>query len=70
MNKCNWMLINYQMEFDWLKGFTHFLRGQSHEKIGEFGLAVVDYEDVLKMDSYYPEVAEARERMQEIGDRR
>ncbi len=64
------MLINYQMEFDWLKGFSFFLRGQSYEKNGDFGLAVVDYEDVLKMDSYYPEVAEARERMQEIGDRR
>ena len=70
INKCNWMLINYQMEFDWLKGFTHFLCGQSHEKIGEFGLAVADYEEVLKMDSYFLEVEEARERMQEIGDRR
>ena len=33
-------------------------------------LAIKDYKDVLKMDSYYPEVAEARERIQEIGDRR
>ena len=33
-------------------------------------LAVKDYKEVLKMDSYYPEVVEARERMQEIGDRR
>ena len=64
------MLINYQMEFDWLRGFAYFLRGQAHEDIGEFGLAIVDYKKVLKMDSYYREVEEARERMQEIGDRR
>ena len=48
------------MEFDWLKGFTHFLRGQSQEQIGEFRLAILDYEEVLKMDSYYPEVDLAR----------
>jgi len=61
------MLINYQMEFDWLKGFTHFLHGQSHEKIGEFGLAILDFEEVLKMDSYYPEVVEAGEMLARIG---
>ena len=70
IEKCNWMLNNYHMEFDWLKGFAHFLRGQSHEQNDDFGLAVADYEEVLKMDSYYLEVEEARERMQEIGDRR
>ena len=59
MNKCNWMLINYQMEVDWLRGFAYFLRGQAHEAIGEFGLANADFKEVLKMDSYYPEVSEA-----------
>jgi len=60
MNKYNWMLINYQMEFDWLRGFAYFLRGQAHEAIGEFGLANADFKEVLKMDSYYPEIEEAR----------
>jgi predicted TPR repeat methyltransferase len=58
------------MEFDWLKGFAHFLRGQSHEAIGEFGLAVADYEEVLKMDSYYPEVDKAQERIREMEKRK
>ena len=60
------MLSNYHMEFDWLKGFTHFLRGQSLEAIGEFGLAIADYKEVLKMDSYYPEVDEAQDRIREM----
>ena len=70
INKCNWMLINYQMEFDWLKGFSYFLRGQSYEQNDDFGLAVADFKEVLKMDSYYPEVEEAKKWVEEIGDRR
>ncbi len=63
IEKCNWILNNYHMEFDWLKGFTHFLRGKSHELNGDFELANVDYNEVLKMDSYYPEVEEAQEKL-------
>ena len=63
ISKCNWILSNYHMEFDWLKGFTHFLRGQCHEENGDFGLANVDYKEVLKMDSYYPEVNEAQKKL-------
>ncbi len=70
ISKFNWILSNYHMEFDWLKGFTHFLRGQTHEEIGEFGLAVADYEEVLKMDSYYPEVDKAQARIREMEKRK
>lgn len=70
ISKFNWILSNYHMEFDWLKGFTHFLRGQTHEEIGEFGLAIADYEEVLKMDSYYLEVEEAQERIREMEKRK
>ena len=69
IKQSTWMLSNYHMEFDWLKGFTHFLRGQSLEAIGEFGLAIADYKEVLKMDSYYPEVDEAQERIREMEKR-
>ena len=61
------MLSNYYMEFDWLKGFAHFLQGESYEQNGDFGLAIANYKEVLKMESYYLEVEEARERIQEIG---
>ena len=70
ISKFNWILSNYHMEFDWLKGFTHFLRGKTHEEIGEFGLAVADYEEVLKMDSYYPEVDKAQARIREMEKRK
>ena len=33
-------------------------------------VAILDFEEVLKMDSYYLEVEEARERIQEIRGRR
>ena len=48
------------MEFDWLKGFAHLLRGQSYDMLGKRELAVNDYKEVLKMDEYYLEVEEAR----------
>ena len=48
------------MEFDWLKGFAHLLRGQSYDMLGKRDLAIKDYKEVLKMDEYYPEVEEAR----------
>ena len=70
ISKFNWILSNYHMEFDWLKGFTYFLRGQTHEEIGEFELAIADYKDVLKMDSYYPEVNKAQERIREMEKRK
>ena len=54
------MLNNYHMEFDWLKGFAHLLRGQSYDMLGKRELAVNDYKEVLKMDEYYLEVEEAR----------
>ena len=61
ISKCNWILTNYHMEFDWLKGFAYFLRAQSFEDLGQMESAVIDYREVIKMDSYYPEVEEARE---------
>ena len=54
------MLNNYHMEFDWLKGFAHLLRGKSYDILGKRKLAVKDYKEVLKMDEYYPEVEKAR----------
>ena len=57
------------MEFDWLKGFAHMLRGKSREAVGKFGLALIDFKEVLKMDSYYPELEEARKRIKEIEER-
>ena len=51
------------MEFDWLRGFAHFLRGIAFEDSGKYNLALKDYKEVLTMDRYYPEVEEARKRI-------
>jgi len=69
ISKCNWILTNYHMEFDWLKGFAYFLRAQSFGDLGQMELAVKDYKEVLKMDSYYPEVGEARENIDRIASK-
>ena len=69
ISKCNWILTNYHMEFDWLKGFAYFLRAQSFEDLGQMELAVKDYREVIKMDSYYPEVGEARENIERIASK-
>ena len=69
ISKCNWILTNYHMEFDWLKGFAYFLRAQSFGDLGQMELAVKDYKEVLKMDSYYSEVGEARENIERIASK-
>jgi len=63
IEQCDWIISNYHMEFDWLKGFAHLLRGQSYDILDMRNLAVDDYKEVLKMDDYYPEVEEARKKI-------
>ena len=63
IEQCDWIISNYHMEFDWLKGFAHLLRGQSYDILGMRNLAVDDYKEVLNMDAYYPEVEEARKKI-------
>ena len=69
IDKCNWMLNNYHMEFDWLKGFAHLLRGKSYDILDNRDFAITDYKAVLKMDPYYPEVEEARKSMKKIKEK-
>ena len=61
--KTDFILKNYTMEFDWLLGFTHFLRGEIYEMKGDFNKAELNYKKVLDMDTYYPEVELARENL-------
>ena len=65
IRQTDWILINYHMEFDWLKGFAHLLRGQSYDMLDKQDLAIKDYKEVLKMDKYYPEVEEARKKIRD-----
>ena len=65
--KSQLILNDYSMEFDWLKGFTCFLQAQIHERKGNRLAAIDSYEKVLKMDSYYPEVKDARKRLIDLN---
>ena len=55
----SYIINNYHFEFDWLKGFAYLLRGKAYDSIGNRALAKVDYNHVLEMDYFYPEVNEA-----------
>lgn len=54
-----WMINNYQMEFDWLLGFAHILRGKSYDLVGHRKLALADYKIVVSLDNNFPEIKEA-----------
>ena len=68
IKQMDWMLENYHMEFDWLKGFSYLWRGKSYDALDKRDLAIYDYKEVLRMDKYYPEVEEAMRRIKEIGE--
>ena len=55
----SYIVDNYNMEFDWLNGFAHLLRGKSYDIIGHRASAIDDYKRVLDLDSFYPEHNEA-----------
>ena len=55
------IIENYNMEFEWLKGFAYFLRAKSYDLMDQRILAIDDYNQVFIMDDFYPEVGLARE---------
>ena len=61
--KTDFILSNYTMEFDWLLGFTYFLRGQIFERKGDLINMKYNYKKVLDMDAYYPEVEIAKKKL-------
>jgi len=60
VKQTNWILENYHMEFDWLKGFAYLLQGKCSDMLGDRHSAMKAYKQVIKMDDYYPETVEAR----------
>ncbi len=55
-----YIIDNYQMEFNWLWGFAHILRGKCYDLQGNRKLAIEDYAQCATLDNKYPEVDEAR----------
>tara|TARA_B100000029_G_scaffold515419_1_gene622315 strand:+ start:6672 stop:7814 length:1143 start_codon:yes stop_codon:yes gene_type:complete len=60
IKQTNWIINNYHMEFNWLKGFAFLIKGKSYDLIGDRNEAIKAYKKVLEIDDYYPEVKEAR----------
>jgi len=60
-----WIIDNYYMEFDWLLGFAHILRGKSYDILGKRKLALEDYRITAQLENRYPEVNEARALLKE-----
>lgn len=54
-----WMIENYYMEFDWLLGFAHLLRGKSYDIQGDRKSAISDYKIMLSVENHFPQVQEA-----------
>ena len=60
LRQTTWVIENYEMEFDWLLGFAHLLRGKVMDLQGRRADAEADYRITADLDNRYPEVDEAR----------
>ncbi|UCH10926.1 MAG: hypothetical protein JSU61_03300, partial [Fidelibacterota bacterium] len=61
LDRCSWVIDNYDMEFDWHLGFAHLIRGRIREQNGDYQGARADYRIVTDLDNktYAVEEAEA-----------
>ena len=48
---CDWIIGNYEMEFDWHLGFALYTRGQINEREGQFEKAKTDYRSANRLDN-------------------
>ncbi|UCD37311.1 MAG: hypothetical protein JSW54_10820 [Fidelibacterota bacterium] len=60
MERCQWVIDNYDMEFDWHLGFAHYIRGQILESRGNLTKAREDYRFVANLDNKTYAVDEAK----------
>jgi len=55
-----WIIENYHMEFDWLLGKAHLLRGKCYDLMDERESAKRDYKITANLDNYFPDGEVAR----------
>ena len=60
INHSTWIIGNYHMEFDWLLGKAHLLRGNCYDLLGNRKEAVNDYKITANLDNYFPDGDEAK----------
>jgi hypothetical protein len=56
-----WIIENYHMEFDWLLGKAHLLRGKCYDLMDDRESAKRDYKITAGLDNYFPEGDEAKD---------
>ena len=61
---CSQIIESYQLEFKWILGFAHFIRGKSVEILGNRNKAINDYKKAVEYLTQYPEYYEAKELLQ------
>ena len=61
---CSQIIEGYEVEFKWILGFAHLIRGKSIEILGDRNRAISDYKNAVKYLSHYPEHDEAKELIQ------
>ena len=53
LDRCKWIIENYNMEMDWLLGFTYLLQGKVFDLTGERERAIENYNKVLLIDNLF-----------------
>ena len=56
-----WIIENYHMEFDWLLGKAHLIRGKCYDILGKREDAKSNYKVIINLDNYFPDGDIARE---------
>ena len=60
-----WIINNYHMEFDWLLGKAHLLRGKCYDLLDSRQKAIDDYKRTVKLENYFPDGDIARDLVKE-----
>ena len=60
ISRTDWIIDNYFMEFDWLLGKAHLLRGKCYDLKNDREAAIKDYKIAASLDNHFPEKEEAK----------
>jgi tetratricopeptide (TPR) repeat protein len=66
LERSQWVIDNYDMEFDWHLGFAHLIRGRIREQNGNLPGARDDYQFVMDLDNKTYAVEEAKEALTKL----
>jgi hypothetical protein len=60
LERSQWVIDHYDMEFDWHLGFVYYFRGKIREKRGDWERARDDYQYVIDLDNRTYAIDQAR----------